>query len=70
MSGQAQDSEARLVIGPGIFSGSSGPFQLEFWYHMFGEGIGSLVVTAFDGDTEVEVFIQTGAGMCINMKIS
>ena len=65
MSGVAQNSEARLVSTAGTFSGRLGPYRLQFWYHMFGEGIGSLVVIASDGDFEIRVFEQTGPSMCI-----
>ncbi len=45
-----------------VFAENSGPYRLEFWYHMLGDGVGSLMVTASDGERERRVFEQDGPG--------
>ncbi len=61
---------AILETRPGAFAGYQGPFLLQFWYHMLGDGIGTLrvLVTEIGGAT-TERYSRTGQGEWYFMNI-
>ncbi|KAH3887714.1 hypothetical protein DPMN_011733 [Dreissena polymorpha] len=59
-SAPRQPGDLARITTPSFQNTATGSFCLSFWYHMYGNNIGSLNVYLQDGGSKTNVFTRTG----------